>query len=153
MAMAAGEDIGPDDPSRVDRVRADSSTGTPLTLMDIAECAIVGHVRRVVINSDNVVIDLGRRERLFKRGARDAVLLGRWPGQDPGCVNCGIPDRWSQADHTIDWQHGGPTSPWNGTIRCGYHNRLKNAGFTMRRHTDGTETLIRPDGTPTTAAV
>ena len=155
MAAAASDDVGPDDPARAEDVRCATATGIPLTSMDIAECAIVGHVRRVVLGSDNVVIDLGRRERLFRRGARDAVLLGRWPGQDPGCayLDCGVPDRWGQIDHKTDWRLGGPTAPWNGEPRCGYHNRLKNAGFITRHAADGSATHLRPDGTPVTSTV
>ena len=155
MAMAAGEDVGDDDPSRADRVWCHTDTGVRLDLLDIAECAIVGHVRRVVYDSRNVVIDLGRRERLFKRGAREAVLLGRWPGQDPGCgwADCGVPDRWSQIDHVNDWGLGGPTAPWNGLPRCGYHNRLKNTGFRTVRDEQGRQTHLRPDGQLITAPV
>ena len=160
MGMAAGHDVEPDDPTRVDpsrpdAIRCETDRGVRLDPREVAECAIVGHVRRVVLDSRNVVIDLGRKERLFKRGAREAVLLGRWPGQGPGCgwADCGVPDHRCQIDHVDDWASGGPTSPGNGDPLCGYHNRLKNAGFRTLVDADSRRTHVRPDGTPITAPV
>jgi hypothetical protein len=52
----------------------------------VLAAALTGHVRRVVFDVAGVVIDLGRRSRLFTGSSRDAVMLGDrwclWPGCD-----------------------------------------------------------------------
>ena len=45
--------------------------------MSILAAALLGHVRRTVIDSRGVVVDLGRRERLFTGAAADADTLSR----------------------------------------------------------------------------
>jgi hypothetical protein len=61
---------------------------------------LTGHVRRVVFDAAGVVIDLGRRSRLFTGSSSDAVMLGDrwclWPGCDQRSGRC-------QADHTQPW--------------------------------------------------
>jgi hypothetical protein len=65
-----------------------------------------GQIRRVVVDAAGVVVDMGRRRRLFTGNARHAVML-----QATHCVaaGCHTPIRHCQADHLHDWQHHGPT--------------------------------------------
>src|SRR5690606_32214941 len=114
---------------------------------EVAAAAVVGSVRRVVVSSAGVVIDLGRRVRLFQGSSRLAVLLQShtciWPG-------CNVPASRCQADHTEPFSAGGArgsTSPGNGAPLCGKHNRLKNHGFTTWRDPAGQWHTYRPDGT------
>ncbi|HSL56474.1 MAG TPA: DUF222 domain-containing protein, partial [Acidimicrobiales bacterium] len=44
---------------------------------DAVAAALVGHVRRVVVDGEGTVIDLGRKQRCFTGAARDAVLLNQ----------------------------------------------------------------------------
>ena len=90
---------------------------------------------------------LGRKQRLFTGSAREAALLQGtrcfWPG-------CGRPR--THIDHTIDWQHHGPTDPANAGPGCPRHNRHKNHGYTVWRDEHGRWHTIRPDDTEINAA-
>ncbi len=106
--------------------------------------ALTGHVRRVVFDTAGVIIDLGRRSRLFTGGARDAVMLGdrwcMWPG-------CGLRSGRCQTDHSTPWADQGPTTPDNGAAACGRHNRRKQRGYRTTRDNNGHSHTYRPDGT------
>jgi hypothetical protein len=137
----------PDDLPDVDIVdrRCETTGGILLDPDDVIAAAMAGHVRRVVFDSAGVVIDMGRKRRLFTGAAREAVLLqsGRciWPG-------CCLPSGRCQADHEQEWvAHHGATRPGNGSPLCGRHNRWKNRGFRTRRDTNGNWHTYRPDGT------
>jgi len=101
-------------------------------------------IRRVVIDSKSVVIELGRTQRLFTGHARDAVMLLEatciWPG-------CDHPHNWCHADHVTSWSARGPTNPDNGAPLCARHNHLKEHGFTIYRDNHGHWHLTAPDGT------
>ena len=130
-----------------------TTTGAAVDPVAVAVHALLGHVRRVVIGSDGVIIDLGRRQRLFRGSARHAALLqgaldgnGRciWPG-------CGR-HHHCQIDHTHDWSDDGSTDIANSGIVCGFHNVFKTRGYTCRRDPHGRWHTYRPDGTELTAA-
>ena len=124
--------------------RCDSPSGTPLPRAAALEALLLGHVRRIVVDSAGVVVDAGRRRRLFTGVQRDMVMrIARWCTH-PGCT---VPARHCQADHTLDHQHGGVTSTSNGGPRCGYHNRSKNRGYTVWLDPDGRWHTYHPDGT------
>lgn len=107
--------------------------------------AICSHVRRAVVTTAGVTIDLSRRQRLFAGhaalAARIAATSCYWPG-------CRVPTSHCQTDHLTAWTDGGPTDQANAAMACGYHNRLKDHGFTVHRRRDGTIAVHRPDGTP-----
>ncbi len=73
---------------------------------DVVAAMIWGQVRRVVVDSAGVVINMGRRQRLFRGNAREAVLL-----QSSRCVvaGCATPIRRCEADHLIEWGRHGHT--------------------------------------------
>lgn len=132
--------------------RCSTLDGRPVEATAAVAHALVGHVRRVVIGADSVVIDLGRRRRLFTGPAALAVKLARetcyWPG-------CQVPVTRCQCDHLTPWATrahgsagGGCTCPGNGGPGCGKHNRFKHRhDFRVRRDPDGTVHVHRPDGT------
>lgn len=129
--------------------RCDTLDGTPVDPAAATAEALLGHVRRVVVGADGVVLDVGRKQRLFTGVRRLAVLIGEttcyWPG-------CNAPVTHCQADH-LDGFHSktrGPTNPRNGGPACGFHNRLKEQGYTARRDECGHWHIYRPDGTEIT---
>jgi Domain of unknown function (DUF222) len=146
LARLAGADPEPIDPATVDERRCETASGHQLDPNDTLAAALTGHVRRVVFDTAGVVIDLGRRTRLFTGGSRDAVMLADrwclWPGYDLRSGRC-------QTDHTQPWAAGsGPTSPNNGGPACARHNRWKQQhGFRTWRDPTGHWHICRPDGT------
>ena len=86
LARLAGADPEPIDPATVDERRCETARGHQIDPNDMLAAALTGHVRRVVFDTAGVVIDLGRRSRLFTGNSRDAVMLGDrwclWPGCD-----------------------------------------------------------------------
>jgi hypothetical protein len=125
--------------------RCETSTGIQLHPHDVLRAALSGHVRRVVVDSAGVVIDLGRRQRLFTGAARDAAKLLVRHCEHPGCD---LPAAWCDVDHRIEWADGGATDQANSGVRCSRHNRSKSTRrWRARRATDGRSYTIRPDGT------
>jgi len=100
-----------------------------------------GQVRRVVVDSAGVVINMGRRQRLFRGNAREAVLL-----QSSRCVvaGCATPIRRCEADHLTEWGRHGHTDGPNGAPVCGRHNRLKNSGYASTATTTASGTPTDP---------
>ena len=140
-----GEDVAPDDPQREDRA-CHTLSGHSLPAKTAVSHALLGELRRVVIGTDGVVIDLGRR-RLFTGYARLAAQLNAhecyWPGCHVNVKNC-------QIDHLTPYSEaqdrgGGLTNPHNAGVACGKHNRHKERGYTVQRKPDGTIEIRRPD--------
>jgi hypothetical protein len=158
LRRSAGDDVGVDPNEDLDSRRCHTVDGTPLHPGDVLAAALVGHVRRVVVDSEANVIDLGRRRRLFTGAGRDAVMLQaalRSPG-GLGCLwpGCDGRGRCLQADHRQPAGVGGPTNVDNSEAFCGFHNRIKERGYRAVRESDGTFTIHRPDGSgPITPAV
>ncbi len=127
-----------------DRYRCSTLDGVPLEPVEQFFSSLVNHVRRVVINSRGVVIDLGRKARLFTGSARLAAQL-----QHPHCIwpGCDTPTSRCEVDHLYDHARGGPTNPANGAPLCGFHNRWKQKGFSISRDpVTGRWRTYRPDG-------
>ncbi|WCO65494.1 DUF222 domain-containing protein [Iamia majanohamensis] len=133
--------------------RCSTLDGDPVDPTEAVAAALNRHIRRVVVGADSVVVDLGRRRRLFTGAAALAVKLSAttcyWPG-------CQVPVTACQCDHLRPWSPrsdgsgGGCTCPGNGAPPCGRHNQHKEHGFTVRRDPTGTLHVLRPDGTEIT---
>ena len=137
---------GPLDAARYNKMICHTQNGDPIDCSEAAVITLWRHIRRVVRDASGVVIDMGRRSRLFTGAARQAVLLLSdrclWPG-------CDRPNRNCEADHSLGWKAHGNTVPWNGGTMCRAHNRLKETGnFSARRQADGSWTIQDNDGEP-----
>ncbi len=115
---------------------------TAETLADDAdgECDVDGHdicpetARRLscdapvvvsLLDRDGVVLEQGRKSRLFTGPARAAVMKrDRGTCIFPGCEH----RKWVDVHHIWHWTKGGPTDPWNGAVLCGFHHRLVHEG-------------------------
>ena len=120
-------------------------SGAPVSNRDLALAALIGHIRRVVVDSTGRVIDLGRRKRLFTGAAREAVLLTgnscSWPGCDEHSYNLHI-------DHMSAWATlKGSTSPHNASPMCAKHNHAKQHSKTTVKRDETGWHHYRPDGT------
>ena len=107
LAAAMGSKAAPMDPNRPGH-RCEIADGTAIDPHDMLIAATIGQVRRVVMDGAGVVIDMGRRKRLFSGALRDAVLMHSrwcvWPG-------CHRPAAHCDADHVLPWANAGPTNP------------------------------------------
>jgi len=131
--------LDPNDPL----TRCETDSGVVIDAYDMLAAAI-GHVRRVVLDSAGVVVDMGRKQRLFNGPLREAVLLS---GRRCTWAGCNIPGSVCQADHVLPWSNAGPTSTSNGGPLCGHHNRWKTKGYRTHRDPQGHWHHYRPDGT------
>jgi hypothetical protein len=143
-ARSAGAEVEPLDPSTVLDQRCETNRGELLHPADVLAMLWIGQMRRIVLREDGVVVDAGRRRRLFTGEMRRLVLLSAirciWPG-------CDLPASVCDADHSHPFGEGGHTCTDNGGPACSRHNWLKQAGYTTTRNADGTWTIRRPDGT------
>jgi hypothetical protein len=113
-------------------------------------CEIVGHgpanphtvarlmcdnwISRVVLSPTGVLLDLGRRQRLFNASQRRAIAI-----RDGHCVfgNCDAPPERCDTHHLDPWEHGGHTNLENGCLLCRRHHHLVHEG--------GWQITINPD--------
>ena len=97
LARLAGADVEPLDPATVDERRCETSSGHQIDPNDMLAAALIGHVRRVVFDTAGVVIDLGRRTRLFTGG--------------PATRSCWVIDGVCGPDATFAPDAAKPTTP------------------------------------------
>lgn len=133
----------PIDPGRWRDVICRTDTGRRLHPDDVVNAALWANIRRVVYDTAAVIIDLGRRSRLFTGAAREAVML-----LADKCVwiGCDQPVAWCQADHSQSWAAHGATVPRNGQPLCGRHNRHKEHGYHVHRDNNGNWHTTHPNG-------
>jgi hypothetical protein len=95
--------------------------GTPITPQQALKQALLGHVARVVFDSEDQIINAGRSRRLYTKRMKTILAVRdrhcTWPG-------CDLPPNRCEVDHINQWQHGGPTNISNSRLRCRYHHRL-----------------------------
>jgi len=111
---------------------------------EVVTRSLTDKVRRAVINSSGVVINLGRTQRLFTGSSRLAAMLQSTRCYWHGCWN---PATHCQIDHLTPFREHGTTNPENGWPACGGHNLTKEHGYRARHNPDGSITITRPDGT------
>ena len=129
------------------RQYCETENGIAVIGHDIIRAALTGYVRRFVIDGQGLVVDVGRKRRLFTGAAREALMV-----MIDGCeqIGCDIRPTSCQIDHIHEWTHdGGTTDLANGAVKCGAQNRNKHRlGITEARDAYGTLVQYRSDGTP-----
>lgn len=126
--MLAGEALNPGPSARCETV-----DGWALPPPVLLSAALAGRVRSVVTDRRGVVIQMGRRRRLFTGAARDAARLQGvrcvWPG-------CGV--AFTEVDHMVGWCDGGRTDAHNAAPLCDWHNRWRfEHRYSVRRDERG----------------
>ena len=121
--------------------RCETADGAPIDPLDAVAAAMIGYVRRVVLTSKGVPINVGRKQRLFRGVARFAALFDHRRCIWPGCTQ-----HARQVDHSTPWAQAGTTDQDNATPLCGWHNRWRTRGYVPVRDDDGTWFIARPDG-------
>jgi hypothetical protein len=133
------------DPATVRSRRCETADGLPVDPRQVVALAFVGQVRRIVVDGAGVVINAGRRRRLYTGPIRDALIA-----LEPRCswLGCMIRAAISEIDHIRSYADGGGTDAGNAAITCEHHNLFKyRRNYATERAGDGTWTLTRPDGT------
>ena len=147
-AMAGG--TPPPDPPAGTKRFCRTVDGTPIDPRDAVTAAIIGHVRRVVVAADGVIINMGRKTRLFKGNPRVAAMIQNGLDNQGRCTWPGCRRRHLQVDHATEWSgaNHGRTDIGNANGGCGHHNRWKSrGGYGVRRDQHGIWRTYRPDGT------
>ncbi|MEQ8717971.1 MAG: DUF222 domain-containing protein [Acidimicrobiales bacterium] len=118
--------------------------GVRLEPREAVAASLTGAIRRLLVDAAGVPLDRSRPVRLFTGAVRAAVQATAteclWPG-------CHRPGSECQIDHLRPFRDGGETHPANAGPMCGFHNRIKNHGYSTWRDADGKWHTARPDGT------
>jgi hypothetical protein len=99
-------------------------------------------VTRIVLDSESMVIDVGRAKRTISGAARKALNL-----RDRGCTwpGCERPASWTSGHHIRHWIHGGSNEPPNLTLLCYRHHwNVHEGGWQIVRGDDGRMLTIPP---------
>ena len=113
----------------------------PISSTTVERLACDSSITRVLLDSESVVIDVGRAKRVVagptKRAlnARDGHC--RWPG-------CDRPASWSAAHHVVHWIHGGTSDLDNLILLCHRHHWMVHEGKWQLVRGDDWRILIIP---------
>jgi hypothetical protein len=97
---------------------------------------------RVILDSDSMVIDVGRTRRIVN-GSRMRALHAR----DKGCrwPGCDRTASWTNAHHLLHWSRGGTTDLDNLVLLCHRHHWLVHeGGWRLVKRNDGGLLAIPP---------
>jgi Domain of unknown function (DUF222)/HNH endonuclease len=121
---------------------ADIELSLPISAKAVERLACDCSIARVLLDSDSMVIDVGRSKRVVSEPARRALVARdgscRWPG-------CDRPASWSAAHHVVHWIHGGTTDLDNLVLLCRRHHWMVHEGdWQLVRADDGRMLTIPP---------
>jgi hypothetical protein len=133
------------DPATILDRRCETTDGVPVDPRDVVALAMIGHVRRIVLDANDVIVNAGRLTRLYRGPLRQAIQA-----LNPRCrwLGCLIRARIAAIDHRREYAEGGATDADNAEVLCDHHNRVKSkGGYRARRLPNGWWIIQRPDGT------
>jgi hypothetical protein len=121
---------------------ADIELSLPISSRAVERLACDCSIARVLLDSDSMVIDVGRSKRVVSEPARRALVARdgscRWPG-------CDRPASWAAAHHVVHWIHGGTTDLDNLVLLCRRHHWMVHEGeWQIVRGDDGRMLTIPP---------
>ena len=121
---------------------AEMEFSLPVSSKTIERLACDSSIARVLLDSESVVIDVGRSKRVVSGPGRRALKARdgscRWPG-------CERPASWSAAHHVVHWIHGGTTDLDNLILLCHRHHWMVHEGnWQLVRSDDGRMLTIPP---------
>jgi hypothetical protein len=126
---------------------AEMEFSLPISAKAVERLACDCSVTRILLDSESMVIDVGRAKRLVS-GSQSKALKVR----DRGCTwpGCDRPASWTSAHHVVHWTHGGQTDLPNLVLLCFRHHWMVHEGnWQIVRSDDGCVHTI-PPGLPTT---
>ena len=88
------------------------------------QAGVIPAVFRRLIDGRSVVLDIGRKRRLYTEHQRIALTI-----QQGGCTAdaCTRPAAWCHAHHDTPWNSGGRTDLKNGRLLCPFHHRTAHS--------------------------
>jgi Domain of unknown function (DUF222)/HNH endonuclease len=121
---------------------AEMEFSLPVSSKTIERLACDSSIARVLLNSESLVIDVGRSKRVVSEPGRRALAARdrhcKWP-------NCERPASWSAAHHVVHWIHGGSTDLDNLILLCHRHHWMVHEGnWQIIRGDDGRMLTIPP---------
>ena len=120
---------------------AEMEFSLPVSSATVERLACDCSVTRVLLDSESVVIEVGRSRRVVSGPARRALAARdrhcRWP-------RCERPASWSAAHHVVHWINGGSTDLDNLVLLCHRHHRMVHEGGWQLVRSDGDEMLAIP---------
>ncbi|HEY4913954.1 MAG TPA: DUF222 domain-containing protein [Candidatus Dormibacteraeota bacterium] len=114
----------------------------PISSRTVERLACDASVTRILLDSDSMVIDVGRAKRTISGPARKALNV-----RDRGCTwpGCERPASWTSGHHIRHWLHGGTNEPPNLTLLCYRHHwMVHEGGWQVVRGDDGRMLTIPP---------
>jgi hypothetical protein len=104
---------------------ADMELSLPISSKAVERLACDSSIARVLLDSDSMVIDVGRSKRVVSEPARRALGARdgscRWPACDRPASRCA-------AHHVVHWIHGGATDLDNLVLLCHRHHWMVHEG-------------------------
>jgi hypothetical protein len=114
----------------------------PISSKTVERLACDCSVTRILLDSDSMVIDVGRAKRVTSGPQRKALNA-----RDKGCIwpGCDRPASWASGHHLKHWIHGGGSDLENLALLCYRHHwNVHEGGWQIVRSDDGLVTTIPP---------
>ena len=121
---------------------AEMEFSLPISAKAVERLACDCSLTRILLDSDSMVIDVGRAKRVVS-GSQSKALKVR----DRGCTwpGCDRPASWTSAHHVVHWIHGGPTDLPNLVLLCYRHHWMVHEGnWQIVRSDDGCIHTVPP---------
>ncbi len=121
---------------------AEMEFSLPISAKAVERLACDCTVTRILLDSESMVIDVGRAKRVVS-GPQSKALRVR----DRGCTwpGCDRPATWTSAHHVVHWIHGGATDLPNLVLLCYRHHWMVHEGeWQIVRSDDGCIHAIPP---------
>jgi hypothetical protein len=121
---------------------AEMEHSLPVSSKTIERLACDSSIARVLLNSESLVIDVGRSKRVVSEPGRRALVA-----RDGHCqwADCDRPASRSAAHHVVHWIHGGSTDLENLILLCHRHHwMVHEGGWQIVRGDDGRMLTIPP---------
>jgi hypothetical protein len=104
---------------------AEMEFSLPISTRIVERLACDCSLTRVLLDSQSMVIDIGREQRIITGSRRRALVARdrhcRWPG-------CDRPAGWTNAHHLVHWIHGGSSDLNNQVLLCHRHHWMVHEG-------------------------
>ncbi len=114
----------------------------PISTKAVERLACDCSVTRILLDSESMVIDVGRAKRVVSAPQSKALKV-----RDRGCTwpGCDRPATWTSAHHVVHWIHGGSTDLPNLVLLCYRHHWMVHEGnWQIVRSDDGCIHAIPP---------